>query len=169
MSKGYWYLLLALFMIFVFDALGRLTTNVDNNEQPFDVSDAQTLVLPSLAPASEESITAALSQLSLKATQAPEPETNGMSPEQQALQSGELESVYAKDKILTLKAVVQSDQVTYALIQVTPVNGGMSKLQRFNQDSRIEGFTIKINSNTKVELVQGEQKITLIMYQTTKN
>ncbi|MBD1580972.1 hypothetical protein [Pseudoalteromonas sp. S16_S37] len=168
MSKGYFYLALLMLSLFALDALSRLNINVDIDSKPFLLGDSTTGVFPLLSNESRDLIQKTLTNLAAPENNSEPNAQPGMSLAEQAKQTGELTTVFAQDKKLKLKAVVQSSSSAYALLEIAQIKGGASKLKRFNQGANIEGYTLNIISSTKVELRKNAQLITLIMYQSTK-
>ncbi|MCO7198221.1 hypothetical protein [Pseudoalteromonas sp. OANN1] len=168
MNKLYIYISIFMLSLFAIDAVTRLQTEVNADSKPFRLNNAEQTFLPKLSEQSKHDIERTLDTWVVKKVEQPESQDNGMSPDEQAKQTGELTSVFARDKELRLKAVVHSPESTYALIDITSVKNGANELKRFNQGEVIEDFILTINSNVKVELNKGDQHITLIMYQSTK-
>ncbi|RRS10091.1 hypothetical protein EAG18_03945 [Pseudoalteromonas sp. J010] len=167
MRKAYVYLGLFICTLFAIDAVNRLQIQVDASSKPFRLDNTQQIYLPKLAEQSKTDIEQTLETWVVKKAEQPDAQNNGMSLDEQAKQTGELTSVFARDKELRLKAVVQSSGSTYALIDMTSVKTGANELKRLDHGEVIEDFILTIKSNTKVELNKGEQHITLIMYQST--
>jgi hypothetical protein len=96
-----------------------------------------------------------------------------MSAQQQAQQQGKLQSVFAGDKKLQLKAVIQQKQINgadyLALLSVTDQLSGKIEIKSYGQLADVFGYQLKIDKNTLVHLQKtsefGEQKITLLMFQ----
>lgn len=90
----------------------------------------------------------------------------------EAKQSGRLNSVFAGDNILRLKAVIESKEgkkdVFVALIEVRNTKTKKTSIEEFNVNSNLSGFNIVKIENTAVyfsrKLGDKQQNITLVMY-----
>ncbi|MDT0602810.1 hypothetical protein [Thalassotalea castellviae] len=99
---------------------------------------------------------------------------NKMTLEQQALQNGELSSVYAGTNNLVLKAIViptaenNETSLPIALIQVEDLTSGVKKIEEFSTNSEVYGYQLTIVNNTQILLsnaaVDPTQKIQLTLY-----
>lgn len=100
----------------------------------------------------------------------------GLTREQQLQQQGLLDEVYAGNKILKLKAIIndndQKAEPATALIMVSDIKTDIKKVEQFVNHSLVYGYTLEINNNTQITLSkttqQGteryQQQITLMMF-----
>jgi hypothetical protein len=106
----------------------------------------------------------------------------GLSPEQQALQKGNLTKVFAGDKILELKAVIaQKNKLTtaissYVLLNVTDIKTSKSDVIQIMNKQTIHGYSLDIIDNTHVKLVseavspaQSDPEVNLVLVMYKKN
>jgi len=102
--------------------------------------------------------------------------TPGMSAQEQEQQAGELKSFFIGENELQLKAVIsqaneskqQESSQKIALVLVTNLKTGKSKVERYYNQNIIHGYTLTIDKNTQVsfakQLTNRIQQVTLTMY-----
>jgi len=98
-------------------------------------------------------------------------QSSGMSAAEQAMQQGELKSLFIGDNKLKLKAVIQQrNSKSVALIEIHNIKSGETTIASFAHGSLVYGYTLVINNNTQVMLSKKQaekpQQITLTMYTT---
>lgn len=117
-------------------------------------------------------------EVEIKATE----KNKGLSEEEQALQAGELKTVFAGDKKLQLRAVLMAENILDGqliidkkiLLQVTSLDNSYNKIETYTNHDTIYGFKMSIINNTQVLLVKTldklgkQQTITLSMYANNK-
>ncbi|WDE00525.1 hypothetical protein [Thalassomonas actiniarum] len=114
-----------------------------------------------------------------------EKESVGLSLKEQQEQQGVLKQVFVGDLKIELKAVISQgapagnspiegknstvQQQLKALLLVSNAKAGTAEVQEFANNSLVHGYRLSINNNVQVSLTrtleQGEQQITLTMYQ----
>ncbi|RJF38021.1 hypothetical protein [Pseudoalteromonas gelatinilytica] len=150
-------------LLFTLDFSNRLileSTKVDND---FNQKSLKVMPLPLLSETTRQTLEQAYKKYSqpVQNTQVAE---KGLSAAKQAEQNGELISVFAGDYELKLKAVITTNE-PYVLIEQKNINDDNTQLVKYSDMQIVHGYSLKVLSNTEVELTKGQQNITLIMYQ----
>lgn len=149
--------------LFTLDFSNRLILESTKADNDFNQKSLKVMPLPLLSETTRQTLEQAYKKYSqpVQNTQVAE---KGLSAAKQAEQNGELISVFAGDYELKLKAVITTNE-PYVLIEQKNINDDNTQLVKYSDMQIVHGYSLKVLSNTEVELTKGQQNITLIMYQ----
>ena len=163
MNRAILILSVLILLLLALDFSNRLILESAKAENDFNQKSLKVMPLPLLSETTRQALEQTYKKYSqpVQNTQVAE---KGLSAAEQAEQNGELISVFAGDYELKLKAVITTNE-PYVLIEQKNINDDNTQLVKYADMQTVHGYSLKVLSNTEVELTKGQQNITLIMYQ----
>lgn len=149
-------------LILVADFNSRLSLKSTEKDSDFSQQSLVEVSLPLLSDSSKQGLEKVYKKYT-QPEQSSKVQEKGLSAAKQAEQNGELVTVFADNYELRLKAVIFTIK-PYVLIEQKDINDGSSQLVKYNDMQTVHGYSLKILSNTEVELSKDQQNITLTMY-----
>ncbi|MCP4588085.1 hypothetical protein [Pseudoalteromonas sp.] len=149
-------------LILVADFNSRLSLKSTEKDSDFSQQSLVEVSLPLLSDSSKQGLEKVYKKY-IQPEQSSKVQEKGLSAAKQAEQNGELVTVFADNYELRLKAVIFTIK-PYVLIEQKDINDGSSQLVKYNDMQTVHGYSLKILSNTEVELSKDQQNITLTMY-----
>ncbi len=160
------------------DINDRFAKKINSSNKAADTLTIETLSIPQISKLTVSTLEQVYKQYQIKKEVPLDGKNNEeMSGEEQAKQSGYLQSFYIDDNKLQLKSIIKNDQqLAVALILVTNVKSSVSKVEPFINNSQAYGYKLTIENNTQVTftsvavankqpaLNKTAQKVTLSMY-----
>ncbi len=149
-------------LILVADFNSRLSLKSTEKDSDFSQQSLVEVPLPLLSDSSKQGLEEVYKKYT-QPEQSSKVQEKGLSAAKQAEQNGELITVFADNYELRLKAVIFTSK-PYVLIEQKDINDSSSQLVKYDDMQTVHGYSLKILSNTEVELSKDQQNITLIMY-----
>jgi len=149
-------------LILVADFNSRLSLKSTEKDSDFSQQSLVEVSLPLLSDSSKQGLEKVYKKYT-QPEQSSKVQEKGLSAAKQAEQNGELVTVFADNYELRLKAVIFTIK-PYVLIEQKDINDGSSQLVKYNDMQTVHGYSLKILTNTEVELSKDQQNITLTMY-----